>query len=145
MTRKYKVQIFECKMVKCGEQSYVCNKVDCFEQACKIINYMLKDSPCERMVVVYLNGQNKLIGTEQVSQGGLAGAAVLPRDILRGAIAMNASAIIIGHNHPSGDPTPSYEDQVFTSKVAEACDIIGIPLVDHVIVTANGESRSVLE
>jgi len=140
----YRIPIYECQLVQCGEQVHSVDRVDCFEQATRIIHGMTKHSPCERIIVVYLNGANGLMGAEQVSQGGLHGCAIMPRDVVRGALVANASAIVIGHNHPSGDPTPSVEDIRMTEELAKVCDMIGVPLLDHVIVTRDGKSRSIL-
>ncbi|MEJ7732171.1 MAG: DNA repair protein RadC [Polyangiaceae bacterium] len=99
----------------------------------------------EEMWVVALDGRNGLRGARRVAQGGLHGCSVAARDILRGALAQAASALVLVHNHPSGDPTPSPEDVLMTRTVAEAAEVIGTPLVDHVIVAAGGSFASMLE
>ena len=92
----------------------------------------------EEMWVVALDGRNGMRGTRRVSQGGLHGCSVTARDILRLALADAATAIVLIHNHPSGDPSPSTEDLIMTKTVVTAAAVVGTPLVDHVIVTRVG-------
>jgi len=80
-----------------------------------------------------------------VAQGGLHGCSVTARDILRGALVQAASALVLVHNHPSGDPRPSPEDVAMTRTVVEAAEVVGTPLVDHVIVSASGNYASMLD
>lgn len=98
----------------------------------------------EEMWVVSLDGRNRLRSARRVAQGGLHGCAVSARDVLRSALADAASAFVLVHNHPSGDPTPSGEDVVMTAAVARAARIVGVPLVDHVVI-AGGRHASLLE
>jgi DNA repair protein RadC len=99
----------------------------------------------EEMWVVCLDGRNRVRASRRVAQGGLHGCAVLPRDVLRVAVHEAASAIVLVHNHPSDDPTPSAEDLVMTRRAAEAAAIVGVPLVDHVIVAPSGRYTSMLD
>ncbi len=98
----------------------------------------------EEMWVLALDGQNGLRGARRVAQGGQHGCSVTARDILRAGLLETASAIAIAHNHPSGDPTPSREDIVMTELVRDAAEVVGVPLVDHVIV-ARGRHASLLD
>ncbi len=91
----------------------------------------------EELWVVALDGQNGARGARRVAQGGLHGCAVSARDILRAALHDAASALVLVHNHPSGDPTPSAEDVAMTRVVAEAAEIVGTPLVDHVVIAGS--------
>jgi DNA repair protein RadC len=79
-----------------------------------------------------------------VAQGGLHGCALTPGDVLRPAVRDGGSAFVLVHNHPSGDPVPSREDVAMTRLVAAAGELLGVPLLDHVIVARGGES-SLLE
>ena len=99
----------------------------------------------EEMWVVSLDGRQGMRGTRRVAQGGLHGCGVTARDILRLALADAASSMILIHNHPSGDPTPSVEDIATTRAVASAAAIVGMPLLDHVIVTGVGDYASFME
>lgn len=99
----------------------------------------------EEMWVLALDGRNGLRGTRRVAQGGLHGCSVTARDILRVALVDAASSVVLIHNHPSGDPTPSMEDIAMTRAVAAAAAVVGTPLVDHVIVTNTGRHVSLLD
>ncbi len=98
----------------------------------------------EEMWIVSLDGKNGARGVRRVAQGGLHGCAVSARDILRMALLDAASAIVLVHNHPSGDPMPSPEDITMTRSLAEAAEVVGVALVDHVIVSA-GRHTSLLD
>ncbi|HEY4117846.1 MAG TPA: DNA repair protein RadC [Byssovorax sp.] len=99
----------------------------------------------EQMWLFSLDGRNRLRSVRRVAQGGLHGCSVAARDILRAALADAASAIVLVHNHPSGDPAPSMEDVAMTRVVEAAAASIGVPLVDHVIVASDGRHASMLE
>lgn len=91
----------------------------------------------EEMWLLALDGQNGLRALRRVAHGGLHGCSVSARDILRAGLVEAASAIVLVHNHPSRDPTPSAEDIAMTRVVSEAAEVIGVPLVDHVIVAGS--------
>jgi DNA repair protein RadC len=99
----------------------------------------------EEMWALSLDGRSALRGARRVAQGGLHHCTVSPRDVLRAAIADAATALVLVHNHPSGDPTPSGEDVTMTQTVASAAAVMGIPLVDHVIITGDGRHCSMLD
>jgi len=90
----------------------------------------------ETFVVLFLNGRNALIATEIVFEGTLTQAVVFPREIIKYALLKNAAAIICGHNHPSGEVRPSGDDQQITRKIKQACEAVGIQLLDHLIIAA---------
>jgi DNA repair protein RadC len=99
----------------------------------------------EQMWVVSLDGRSRLRGMRCVAQGGEHGCTVTARDILRVAMADAALGIVLVHNHPSGEPSPSNEDVSMTRAVAKAAEIVGTPLLDHVIVTSSGAYASLLD
>ena len=86
----------------------------------------------ETFVTIYLNSRNRLID-EDIREGGIDRANVYPREILRRALLLDASAILIAHNHPSGDTTPSEEDFRITDKLQSLLDLFDIVLLDHYI------------
>ncbi|MFO0611035.1 MAG: DNA repair protein RadC [Polyangiaceae bacterium] len=88
----------------------------------------------EEMWVLSLDGQNGLRAARCVAMGGLHGCAVRARDILRAALRDAASGMVLVHNHPSGDPTPSAEDVSMTRAVAAAGEVVGVDLLDHVVI-----------
>lgn len=92
----------------------------------------------ERVHVLMVDARQRLLGDRCVSVGSLMSSVIHPREVFRPAIELAAAAVILVHNHPSGDPTPSVEDHQVTHRVAEAGAIVGIRLLDHVIVAAEG-------
>ncbi len=91
----------------------------------------------EHFFAVHLNTKNIVISTETVSIGSLNQTIVHPREIFKNAIKRNSAAIILAHNHPSGDPTPSEEDVAVTKRLVEAGSIVGIDILDHIIIAAD--------
>lgn len=94
----------------------------------------------EEMVVVCLDGQNYITHLGKIAQGGRHGCAITVSEVFRLPCAVGASAIILVHNHPSGDPTPSTEDREMTQTIASCGDILRIPLVDHLILAGTAYS-----
>jgi DNA repair protein RadC len=91
----------------------------------------------ERLGAVFLDSKNRIIREREIYVGTLNSATVSTRDVLRHAIEENAAAVIIFHNHPSGDPAPSAEDLLFTRKMVEAGKLMGVDVLDHLILGAN--------
>jgi DNA repair protein RadC len=142
----YKVQKYQPRLVKAGVLRVSDKSVDCFENARGIFFALLANLPHEEVHLLLLNGRSEVIGTVKVAQGGLHGCALTARDVLCPALAGGAAAFIMAHNHPSGDPTPSPDDITMTAHVKKCADIIGIPLVDHIIVCPEKRlARSVLD
>ena len=93
----------------------------------------------EQFRVLYLDRRNVLIGDEEQARGTVDHVPVYPREVVKRALELNASALILVHNHPSGDPTPSRSDIEMTEKIREAADALGITLHDHLIVGRSTE------
>lgn len=96
-----------------------------------------RDSLKEEFLIILLDTKNKPISVESISIGTINKSIVHPRDVFRQAINRNANSIILAHNHPSGDPSPSNEDLDVTNRLIEAGKLVGINVVDHVIVGSN--------
>lgn len=90
----------------------------------------------EHFVALYLNARNELVYRETISIGTVNASIVHPRDVFAPAIAHNTTGVIVAHNHPSGNPTPSPEDEAVTLRLKEAGNLLGIKLIDHIILTA---------
>ncbi|MFJ7747463.1 RadC family protein [Peribacillus sp. NPDC097295] len=99
----------------------------------------------EVFLVMMLNTKNQVVGLHRAHTGSLNASIVHPRDVLKCAVLNNAASIIVSHQHPSGDPTPSREDIEVTKRLAEAGKILGIELLDHVIVSHLGNHVSLKE
>ena len=94
----------------------------------------------EQFRILFLDRKNILIADEEQARGTVDHVPVYPREVAKRALELNASALILVHNHPSGDPTPSDEDITMTTRIQQACDALGIALHDHLIV---GKSREI--
>jgi DNA repair protein RadC len=106
-----------------------------------LIDYLFADMahlPAERLRVLFLNSKNRLLRDEMVSEGSVNEAPIYPREIIRRALEVGATALILAHNHPSGDAQPSEGDIMSTRRVAEAAQALDIRIHDHVIVARSG-------
>jgi DNA repair protein RadC len=95
--------------------------------------FLLSDSPVEVFVVVLLDVKHRPLREERVSAGILDGSLIHPREVFSAAVRERAAAVLLLHNHPSGDPAPSGQDREVTRRLRSAGGILGIPVVDHVI------------
>lgn len=90
-------------------------------------------SPVEQVGVLLLDARHRLMRVRTISVGSLDTSVVHPREVFRPAITLGAAAVVLFHNHPSGDPTPTSEDIALTRRVRHAGDVIGIDVVDHIV------------
>jgi DNA repair protein RadC len=97
--------------------------------------------PHEELWMLALDGRNNVRAARRVSMGGRHGLAVSAPDVLRAALLEGAAGFVLVHNHPSGNPEPSAEDQRFTERVAQAAAAVDVPLYDHVVVATGGYAR----
>ena len=98
----------------------------------------MEDLAQEQLRVVLLDVKNGVIGQRVIYQGNVSQALVRVAEVLRPAIAENAPCIIVAHNHPSGDPTPSPDDMMVTRKIGHAARLMDIELLDHIIIGRDG-------
>jgi DNA repair protein RadC len=111
-------------------------------QAHPIIRKLIEthgQSDREQFCVVMLNVKNEITGVNIVSTGSVSSASVCPREVLKPAILSNAAAMILSHNHPSGDVEPSQEDLAVTKTIIQASRIIGIQVHEHIIVSMHDD------
>lgn len=94
----------------------------------------------EHFVGFYLNSRHQVLRREIISIGSLNASIVHPREVFLPAVALSAASVILAHNHPSGDPTPSEEDLAITRRLVEAGRLLGIELLDHVVVARDAYS-----
>ncbi len=92
----------------------------------------------EELWALLLDAKNRLVAERMIARGGLHACATTPRDVLRPVVRESTHAFVLVHNHPGGDPCPSREDVFFTKRVAEAADVLGVALLDHVVVARDG-------
>lgn len=88
----------------------------------------------EHFITLHLDSKNKILCVDLVSSGSLTASIVHPREVMKSALLSSAAAMIMVHNHPSGQPEPSREDLELTSRLKEAGDLLGIRVLDHVII-----------
>ena len=110
--------------------------------AAQILCRYLENEDREHFVTLMLDVKNRVIGIHTVSIGNLNSAIVSPREVFKAAILANAASIIVGHNHPSGDVTPSPEDIEITEVLKKAGKLLGIEVLDHIIVGEDGSFAS---
>lgn len=128
------IDILNLKIVKEGERKYGDCKINSPDCAGEILRDFIGESDREHFVVLFLDTKNKINAIQTVSIGSLNATVVHPREVFKVAIMKNAASIIVGHNHPSGDPTPSNEDINITNRLVEAGNLLGIKVLDHIIV-----------
>lgn len=107
------------------------------ETVATFVKTLLMESPNERFLVLYLNSKNNVMSHEFHSEGTLGTTAVYPRRIVESALENRAAALILAHNHPSGDPDPSAEDVRLTRQIIAAADLLSIRVLDHIIIGRN--------
>ncbi|HUS36672.1 MAG TPA: DNA repair protein RadC, partial [Verrucomicrobiae bacterium] len=112
------------------------------EQVANILREEYRQTSVETFKVILLNRRNRLIRIENVSQGTVDSILIHPREVFRHAIAANATGIILAHNHPSGDPTPSSADLSATGDIIRAGQVLKIDVLDHVIIGVRTEGRA---
>ena len=101
----------------------------------------LRFEPQERMFVLLLNARYELIRRTEIGRGTLTRVIIHPRDVFRDAVRYSASCVVLVHNHPSGHPTPSKQDELLTAEIAKAAELLHIPLLDHIIIGAPTPGR----
>ena len=95
---------------------------------------LLEDEPSEVFAIVCLNTKLRVIAYHEVSRGTLDSSLAHPREVFRAAILANAAGIILVHNHPSGDPSPSAEDRALTHRLRAVGTVLGIEVLDHLVI-----------
>ena len=106
------------------------------ESVARLTSDLIPDDDREHFGLLCLNNKNRLLGYHEVSVGTLTAAMVHPREVFRAAILAGAAALILVHNHPSGEPMPSPEDQEITRRLDKCAELFGIHILDHVIIGA---------
>lgn len=123
------------KIVKEKSVSYDGSPIIGFaDDAYKILKEIIGDADRENFACLYLDRKNKVISAEIISVGTLDSCIVHPREVFKAACILNAASIIVAHNHPSGDVSPSTEDLTLTQTLKNADKIMGITILDHIII-----------
>lgn len=114
------------------------------QAAYQLMYPLVRDLDREHFYCLHLNTRHTVMEIDLVSVGSLSASIVHPREVFRRAISRGAASLILAHNHPSGDPEPSEDDLEITSRLARVGELVGIPVLDH-IVLANGSFVSLRE
>jgi DNA repair protein RadC len=125
---------FELGRRRTGSDTIEKIKITSSNVAYQLLQKRLSDLPHEEFWILILNRANQVIKEENISKGGIAGTVVDVRLICKSAIENNASGIVVAHNHPSGQVTPSEQDKAITKKLKEALTLFGMTLLDHIII-----------
>ena len=102
------------------------------------MNHSLRDRTRECFLAIFLDAKNRVIDMKVLFEGSLTASAVYPREVVRSALAYHAAALILVHNHPSGDPSPSREDMALTKQLISACRVMGLTVHEHLIIGREG-------
>lgn len=116
--------------------------ISCAEDVVRICGPQLRGSDREHFWALALNTKNQLLRTVEVSVGSLNASIVHPRELFKEAVRLSAASVVVVHNHPSGDPTPSGADIQLTRRLVKAGDVLGIEVLDHVVIGDSGEHSS---
>lgn len=125
-----------------GKQPPVVTKPD---DVAQLLMASLKKEKREHFIVVLLTSRHTVLGIETISVGSLNASIVHPREVFRAAIVASAASMILAHNHPSGDISPSDDDIEITNRLADTGRLVGIEVLDHIIVGGNGSFLSFKE
>jgi DNA repair protein RadC len=107
------------------------------KDAANLLMLEMRYLPCEEFRSIMLDSKRRVIDISTISTGTLTSSLVHPRELFREAIIRNSAALIVAHNHPSGDPTPSKEDMAVTERLVKAGKLMGIEVLDHIIIGDN--------
>jgi DNA repair protein RadC len=135
--------IFGLKLVQSVARRYLKeqiigeNYIQSSENVLDYLRHNLRDRGREVFLVVLLNGRNQVLDIVELFEGTLTTSAVYPREVIKLILEKDAAAVIFVHNHPSGNPNPSKDDQNLTLKLKAACATIDVQLHDHLIIAGN--------
>lgn len=132
-----RINVVSIKMVKESSILYDIRRIEAPKDAVELGKRFLEESDREQLLVCCLDVKNQPTALNVVSVGNLNTSVVHPREVFKPAILSNSASIILFHNHPSGDPTPSNEDKLITERLRESGEILGIKLIDHIIIGDN--------
>jgi DNA repair protein RadC len=130
---KYDIPKLEVKLVRTAVEGYQPFAIRNPDDVSEFLGF-LKESDREQFVALHLDAKHRVIGLNIVSIGTLSASLVHPREVFKAAILNNSHSLIVAHNHPSGETTPSPEDLQATEQLREAGKLLGITLLDHLII-----------
>ena len=135
---KKKVGIVHLQMVKEGRLLYGLQRFTMPQEAVEMVKPLFRLADREMVLVMSLSTKLEPLAVEIVAVGGLNSCMVDSRDIFKHSILNNSAYVMCFHNHPSGDPIPSEPDRQVTKRLKQAGDLLGIPLIDHIVIGESG-------
>lgn len=136
-TLRFKVirPVYETLVIKEELPEYINSKIRITspEQIWEMFSYLRRETK-EYFIAAHVDGKNRIVCIDQISVGSLNQSIVHPRETFKSALLSSAAAIILIHNHPTGDPTPSREDMEITRRLKDAGELLGIKVLDHIII-----------
>lgn len=140
-----RVNIVSLKLIHESSVMYRNRTINSSQDAVELLQPFLAEGDREKFVMVCLDTKNQPTAIHTVSVGSLNSSLVHPREVFKVAILANSASILLSHNHPSGDPTPSREDIEVSKRLCEVGSILGIEILDHVIIGSEGRYVSFKE
>jgi len=134
----YRIPRYRVCLVREGSHPSEVKSINSPADAFGLLRTYLDGADRENFVAVLVDTKNKVIGINTVSVGALDTTIVHPREVFKPAVLCNAAGVLLAHNHPSGDATPSEEDKAVTQKLRDAGTILGITVLDHIIIGEDG-------
>lgn len=134
MVKKLSIEVLKVNLVREAVLEYPTKTVSGPAYVVDIIRKYIGDPDREHFVAMMLDTKNKINAIHTISIGSINSSSACPREVFKAAILNNASSIILCHNHPSGNPTPSEEDLELTNRLIECGELMGIKIIDHVII-----------
>ena len=125
---------YSIKKTDAGEPVVVGRALRSPRESAALLLRVLEDQPTEVFAMLCLSTKHRVIAFHEVSRGTLDSTLVHPREVFKAALLANAAAIVVSHNHPSGDPSPTLDDLEVTTRLVAAGEILGIPVLDHIVV-----------
>jgi len=135
--KKYKGYEVQIQLIKENKPAYK-TSIDASRCAYDLVKDDVSLFDREKFLTIYLDRKNNIMGVNESGSGSLSGSAVYTREVYKGAILSQASAVIFVHNHPSGDPTPSPSDRKLTKDLIEAGKMLNVQILDHIIIGDSG-------
>lgn len=135
--KNYDIPVYRVALVKERGITLSEDRMTDSEAVYKLVRSYLDGVDREHLVVVLLDNKNAIIGINTVSIGSLTGSMAHPREVFKPAILVNAASVVLAHNHPSVDPTPSPEDDKTHTRMTQAGEILCIKVLDHLILGDN--------
>lgn len=141
----YRIPMYKISMIRDGSVCAERRAITSSRDVLPILRDYFEHHDREEMLCLLLDGKHKLTGLHTISIGSMSFAIVHPRETFKAAIVSNCAAVILAHNHPSGDPTPSQEDCQLTTRLKECGALLGIPVLDHLVIGHDGRYVSFAE